>query len=88
MMRPSLFIRAIVIMLLIASGVIMAISGVVLYFAPSGPGSGNAVILGATKHFWNNLHTYTGFSIIGLATAHVILNRRSLLFYTKKLLFS
>ncbi|MGB9706146.1 MAG: DUF4405 domain-containing protein [Pyrobaculum sp.] len=80
----SWFIRAVVIYLLATAGIMLALSGLVLYFAPSGPGSGHQIILGATKDMWKNIHTYAAFSILAFAAAHVVLNRRSLIFYIKK----
>lgn len=79
------FIRAVVILLLATAGTILAFTGLVLYFAPSGPQSGQTLVLGLPKHFWNNLHTYTAFSIIGFASLHIWLNRRSLKFYLKRI---
>jgi hypothetical protein len=83
-MNPRLLPRVLVVSLLITGGLIMALTGFVLYFAPSGPQSGQTLLLGFTKEFWKNLHAYTAFSLIGVAAMHVTLNRRTLMFYLKQ----
>ncbi|MCY0889541.1 MAG: DUF4405 domain-containing protein [Pyrobaculum arsenaticum] len=51
----------------------------------SGPQSGQILLPELSRHFWRNLHTYAAFSIIGIGTLHIWLNRRSLKLYLKKI---
>jgi len=51
-----------------------AITGVILYVAPRGRGSGSWMFFGVDKHTWGDWHTYSGFIIIGLIAVHVLLN--------------
>lgn len=53
-----------------------AVTGVILYIAPRGRGSGSWTFLGVDKHTWGDWHTYAGFIIIGLVVIHLILNWR------------
>jgi mannose/fructose/N-acetylgalactosamine-specific phosphotransferase system component IIC len=83
-MNPRLLPRVLVVSLLITGGLLTALTGFVLYFAPSGPQSGQTLLLGFTKDFWKNLHIYTAFSLIGIVAAHITLNRRTLIYYLKQ----
>jgi cytochrome b subunit of formate dehydrogenase len=78
---PQLLLRALVICFLMTGGAILAVTGLVLYFAPSGPHSGQERVLGLAKGFWRDLHAYTAFSMFAIAAAHITLNRRALVEY-------
>ncbi len=57
-------------------GVFQAVSGLLLFFAPRGRGSGNVLLFGLTKHTWSDYHKYVGLVIIAVAVLHFILNWR------------
>jgi cytochrome b561 len=83
-MNPHLLPRVLVVSLLITGGLLLALTGFVLYFEPSIPKGGQKLLLGFTKDFWKRLHVYTAFSLIGIVAAHITLNRRSLIYYLKQ----
>ncbi|RLG47673.1 MAG: hypothetical protein DRO00_01690 [Thermoproteota archaeon] len=85
MSRSTIWLRISVTLSLLFLGVLVAISGVILYFAPSGKGSGGVIMVDLTKRRWISIHDYSGFIMIGLVPIHVFLNRRPLLAYLKKL---
>ncbi|ASJ12536.1 DUF4405 domain-containing protein [Thermococcus thioreducens] len=61
--------------------VILAVSGIALYLAPSGRIADTIgwTFLGLDKDTWTNVHTYMGFAMIGLIAAHLIIGFRSML---------
>ncbi len=66
--------RVVTALTLLSLGVFQSISGLVLFFAPTGRFSGRYEILGLKKEVWKDLHSYTGFIIISLAILHLVLN--------------
>jgi len=71
--------------------ILSALSGLVLFFAPSGfqggrnPYYGQAV-LGLTTHMWDELHTWGSIAMIAGVGAHLILHWKWIVCMTKKLL--
>ena len=71
--------------------ILSALSGLVLFFAPSGfqggrnPYYGQAV-LGLTTHAWDELHTWGSIAMIAGVGAHLMLHWRWIVCMTKKLL--
>ena len=63
---------------LIILTIIVGITGVLLYLAPSGPG---VYILGLPKEKITNLHTVMGFLMLGVILAHLTINWK---LYTKE----
>ncbi|WP_297091464.1 DUF4405 domain-containing protein [Thermococcus sp.] len=61
--------------------VILAVSGVALYLAPSGRIADTIgwTFLGVDKDTWTNVHTYMGFAMIGLIAVHLIIGFRSMI---------
>lgn len=80
-MRISVLIRSIVDLLLTITFVVLAITGIGLYFAPSGriANSMNWTFLGLDKETLTLIHTYFGFIMIGLVAIHLIIGFRSML---------
>lgn len=78
-------LRAFVSLLLIASGVLVIGSGVVVLFAPSGRAAmlSGWSTLGAGRQGWLALHDIFGLLWIPLLVVHVALNRRPILCYLK-----
>jgi cytochrome b subunit of formate dehydrogenase len=70
--------------------VLSAVSGIVLYFAPSGfQGGRNAFygkdILFLTTHAWGELHTWGSLAMIAGVFAHLVLHWNWMVCMTKKL---
>ncbi|ASA77553.1 DUF4405 domain-containing protein [Thermococcus sp. 5-4] len=61
--------------------VILAVSGIALYLAPSGRIADTIgwTFLGLDKDAWTNVHTYMGFAMIGLIAVHLVIGFRSML---------
>ncbi len=78
-------VRAAVSLSQVVLGAILLLSGVVLYFAPHAPGSGDIQLLGLEKRTWETIHDYSGFLMGGLVTLHVYLNFRPLKVFVKRL---
>jgi hypothetical protein len=69
---------------------ISAVSGIVLYFAPSGfQGGRNAFymreVLFLTTHQWSTLHTWSSFLMVAGALGHLILHWNWMVCMTRKL---
>ncbi len=47
-------LRAVVSLCMLIMGVFQAVSGLLLFFAPRGRGSGNVLLFGLTKHTWSD----------------------------------
>ena len=69
-------LRAVVSLCMIALGLFQAVSGLILFFAPHGPHSGNVLLFGLTKRVWRYYHEYVGLVIIAVAVLHFTLNWR------------
>ncbi|WP_461862808.1 DUF4405 domain-containing protein [Thermococcus sp.] len=80
-MRVSALVRSIIDLLLTVTFVVLAITGIGLYLAPSGriANSLNWTFLGLDKETLTLIHTYFGFIMIGLVAVHLIIEFRSML---------
>jgi len=69
------WVKGVVDLLLIVVFIIMGISGIALYLAPSGKIAKIVgwTFLGLSRDTWKNLHTNLGFVTIGLVTVHLVL---------------
>ena len=85
-MSPQLLLRRLVICLLMAGGAILAVTGLIPYFALLGPHSGQERVLGLAKGFWVDLYAYTVLSIIAIAAARITPNRKALVEYSGRAL--
>ncbi len=79
----ELTIRKITAIILFVSAIFVIVSGILLYSAPSGRGSGEAIALGLTKDTWIDLHVWSGFIASGCLVVHLYMNRRPLIRYMK-----
>lgn len=71
----KIYARAITAILLIITWVLITLSGVVLYFAPSGFRSGKAeLFLGMTKPTWDEIHFWLGVVTVAVIVIHLILD--------------
>ncbi|WP_457742033.1 DUF4405 domain-containing protein [Thermococcus sp.] len=61
--------------------VLLAVSGIALYLAPSGRIAETLgwTFLGLSKETWTEVHTYMGFAMIGLVSVHLVVGFRSML---------
>ncbi len=73
--------RRATIVIFVALGILVLISGILLETAPSGPRSGEAVALGLTKETWIDIHVYAGFITAGAAIVHAYTNYRGILYH-------
>ena len=80
-MRVSALVRSIIDLLLTVTFVVLAITGIGLYLAPSGriANSLNWTFLGLDKETLTLIHTYFGFIMIGLVAVHLIIEFHSML---------
>ncbi len=87
-MRVSALVRSIIDLLLTVTFVVLAITGIGLYLAPSGriANSLNWTFLGLDKETLTLIHTYFGFIMIGLVAVHLIIGFRSMLVMLKSAL--
>jgi len=49
-------------------------SGVALFLAPRGKGSGEAIVPGLTEEFWTKLHMLSSFAFLLIGIVHFFLN--------------
>jgi len=85
MSSKTVWPRVFVTLSLLILGVPEAVSGVILYFSPAGRGSGPVLAEFSRRYLMTSIHSYLGFILIGLASIHIILNRRPLLRYLKRI---
>ncbi|MCE4610120.1 MAG: DUF4405 domain-containing protein [Desulfurococcales archaeon] len=73
--------RRATVIVFVALGLIILISGMMLETAPSGPGSGDATALGISKETWEDIHIYASFIAAGAAIIHAYTNYRGILYH-------
>ena len=78
--------RIILFYIVVISGIITTITGFVLYFWPKGPRAGKLLILGCTKGFWKDLHTWVTIFTFIVILLHLIENRKAIKLYIKETL--
>jgi len=72
--------------------ILSALSGTVLFFAPSGYQGGRnpyylQTVLFLSTHDWNTVHTWGSFAMIAGVGAHLALHWNWMILTTKKILF-
>jgi len=73
-------IRGLVSIGLLISWAISALSGIILYLAPSGQRVGKTLLLfGLTRHEWSGFHTWSSFLALGITILHVLVNWKILI---------
>ncbi|MDI3497881.1 DUF4405 domain-containing protein [Archaeoglobus sp.] len=78
--------RLVLFYFMVLSGVIIAFTGILLYLWPHGPKSGQLVILGFQKSFWQDVHTYAAIFGVVAILLHLIENRRCVKLYVRETL--
>ncbi len=81
-------IRQISAIIMLIAGILIIISGIVLFGIPEGPGSGEAAAIGISKNTWIALYQWTGFIASGILVIHLYLNRRPVIRYFKEILYN
>ncbi|MCS7135766.1 MAG: DUF4405 domain-containing protein [Nitrososphaerota archaeon] len=67
----------------IALGLVSLFTGLVLYFWPHAPRSGQLIIMGLNKTGWSDFHTYSSMIALLVVAVHLILNWKSVKLYVK-----
>lgn len=77
--KVKIYARAVVAILLIAAWSLVAISGLVLWLAPSGPRSGRQLLLfELTKSGWSDVHFWIAIATIVVTIVHIIIDWKAL----------
>lgn len=76
--QTKAYIRAIIAIALITVWGLAALTGFLLYLAPSGPHSGWLIILFLTKGQWQNVHFWTSVLALIITIVHVAVDWRAL----------
>lgn len=74
-------LRIFIFLLAVAFGILSLITGLILYFWPHGPRSGQLIILGITKAGWGELHTWVSLLALVVIAVHLVVNRASIRLY-------
>ncbi|MEM0215190.1 MAG: DUF4405 domain-containing protein [Archaeoglobaceae archaeon] len=78
-------VRILIFAIALALGILSLITGLILYFWPHGPRSGQLIIFGMTKLGWSELHTYASILALIVILVHLIVNRTSIRLYFRYL---
>ncbi|WP_456328164.1 DUF4405 domain-containing protein [Archaeoglobus sp.] len=66
--------RALIVLVLMALGLFQLVSGLILFFMPSGHGYRKFLVCGLVRHVWREYHLYVGLVITVVVVVHFILN--------------
>lgn len=84
-MKGKQKIRGIVFLVLLILWILSSLSGFVLYFTPSGPRSGQMIILGFQKKEWVQIHFLISFLLVVIGILHLVLEWPILVAFVKQL---
>jgi hypothetical protein len=77
--KIKIYARAITAILLIITWVLIVLSGIVLYLAPSGFRSGRQELwLGLTKSAWDDIHFWIGVATVVVIVFHIIIDWKAM----------
>lgn len=77
--KVKVYTRAVVAIMLITVWVLVAVTGLILWLAPSGPQSGRqTLLLGLTKSGWSDVHFWVAVAVFTITLAHIIIDWRAL----------
>jgi len=81
-------LRTLVDVLLLTGIIVMGVTGIGMYLAPSGrvARATHWTYLGLDKHTLGEVHTYFGFAMLAIVTVHVLLNWKPLKALLKNIL--
>lgn len=80
-MLSRLKVRFLIFWGMVVSGLVTLISGLILWFAPHGPYSKEAILYGLQKSTWLDIHPYFALLAIGLVAIHLVDKWRCLKIY-------
>ncbi len=72
--------RGIVDLFMIIFGIVVFVSGIVLFISPHGPHTHAYIwsFLGLSKDDWRRIHVVSGFILTGICLIHILINRKAL----------
>jgi hypothetical protein len=76
--RQKASLRAIIAVALISLWTLAALTGFLLYLAPTGPRSGRLVLLFLTKAQWGDVHFWVSVAASIVTIIHIAIDRRAL----------
>ena len=77
--KVKVYVRAVVAMMLITVWSLVALTGLLLWLAPSGPQSGRQLLLlELTKSEWGDIHFWIGMATVAVTLVHVVIDWRAL----------
>jgi cytochrome b subunit of formate dehydrogenase len=83
MVKPK--INYITDLILLIVFLITAITGLVLFFMPTGPKSSLTSFLGIIKHTWTDIHNWVGIAFILIVMLHFLLHWKWFIAMTKNI---
>ncbi|MEM3499846.1 MAG: DUF4405 domain-containing protein [Candidatus Bilamarchaeaceae archaeon] len=84
-MKVKQKIRGIVVLVLLILFILSSVSGFSLYFLPSGPRSGQIMMLGFQKKEWIQIHSLISFLLVAIGILHIVLELPILIAIVKQL---
>lgn len=77
--KVKIYARAVTAILLIVTWVLIIMSSLILYLAPSGSRSGQQPLLfGLTKTTWGDIHFWIGVATVAVIVIHIIIDWKAL----------
>ena len=77
--KVKIYARAITAILLIVTWILIILSSIILYLAPSGFRAGQqALLFGLTKTTWSDIHFWIGVVTVAVTVIHVIIDWKAL----------
>lgn len=77
--KVKVYARAVVAIMLITAWSLLALSGLVLWLASSGPRTGRQLLLfGLTKGEWSDVHFWIAVTTILVTIVHIVIDRKAL----------
>jgi len=77
--KVKVYARAVVAIMLVTVWTLVALSGLVLWLAPSGQGAGRQLLLmGLTKSEWGDTHFWIAVAVMIVTVIHMIIDWKAL----------
>ncbi|MFH1031397.1 MAG: DUF4405 domain-containing protein [Chloroflexota bacterium] len=77
--RFKVYARAVVAIMLIVVWLLAAFTGLLLWLTPTGPGSGQRVLLlGLTKQEWGDIHFWISVAVLIVTLIHIVIDWKAL----------
>jgi len=78
-------LRIMIFVLALILGILSLLTGLILYLWPHGPRAGQLMIFGMTKSSWGELHALFSLLSLFIIVVHLVVNRKSIMFYWRYL---